>query len=265
MSNATFHRQVSNMAELMTAADFSFGAGGTSHWERCCVGLPTAVTVVAPNQSAITRDLFAKEVVLMSGSGARISASRYRSTLDTLTSEQLLAMQSASLALVDGRGTERVVLGMCLEPVVLRRASAEDAVKAWSWRNHPSTRKYSSNPKTVALAEHIVWWKNSLENSGRALLIGSRCGVEVGVLRYDMAGEGSAVVSVYLDPALHGLGLGVYLLRAGQEWLSTHRSDIREIEAVILLENISSQHAFAKAGFRFEQNRWIWNGHRSGA
>ncbi len=260
----TFHRQVSNMADLMTAADFSFGAGGTSHWERCCLGLPAAVTVVAPNQSDTTRDLAERGVVLMSGFGARISVSRYRSILDTLTSEQLLAMQSAALALVDGRGAERVALSLCLEPVVLRRAGAEDAVRAWSWRNHPSTRRQSSDPRTVTLPEHIVWWKNSLENPGRVLLIGSQSGVEVGVLRYDNGGQGRAVASIYVDPALHGLGLGVSLLKAGQEWLAAHQPEVREIEAVILPDNVPSQRAFAKAGFRFQHNRWVWNRRGSG-
>ena len=31
------------MAGLMAGADFAVGAGGTSTWERCAVGLPTVV------------------------------------------------------------------------------------------------------------------------------------------------------------------------------------------------------------------------------
>ncbi|WP_314000976.1 UDP-2,4-diacetamido-2,4,6-trideoxy-beta-L-altropyranose hydrolase [uncultured Paenibacillus sp.] len=47
-----FHLQVSNMAEMMGSADFSFGAGGVTMWERCYLGLPSAVVIVADNQAA---------------------------------------------------------------------------------------------------------------------------------------------------------------------------------------------------------------------
>ncbi len=45
-----FHGQVSNMAELMAAADLAIGAGGTTSWERAFLGLPTIIVPVAENQ-----------------------------------------------------------------------------------------------------------------------------------------------------------------------------------------------------------------------
>lgn len=51
MPNVTFHRQVVNMAELMANADLAIGAGGTATWERCLLGLPTLIVVVADNQA----------------------------------------------------------------------------------------------------------------------------------------------------------------------------------------------------------------------
>ena len=44
------HQRVENMAELMARVDFSFGGGGTTTWERCILGLPTATIEVAGNQ-----------------------------------------------------------------------------------------------------------------------------------------------------------------------------------------------------------------------
>ena len=43
----TCHCQVNNMAELMAGADLAIGAGGTTTWERCCLGLPS-VTSASP-------------------------------------------------------------------------------------------------------------------------------------------------------------------------------------------------------------------------
>lgn len=51
-----YHCQVSNMAELMARADLCLGAGGTTTWERCFLGLPAIVTAVAENQIQICED-----------------------------------------------------------------------------------------------------------------------------------------------------------------------------------------------------------------
>ena len=51
-----YHCQVSNMAELMARADLCLGAGGTTTWERCFMGLPAIVTAVAENQIQICED-----------------------------------------------------------------------------------------------------------------------------------------------------------------------------------------------------------------
>ena len=45
-----YYCQVDNIAEFMSEADLSLGAGGTTIWERCFLGLPTIVTAIAQNQ-----------------------------------------------------------------------------------------------------------------------------------------------------------------------------------------------------------------------
>ena len=53
--NLYYHCQISNIAELMNQADLAFGAGGTTTWERCFLGLPSIVTVTAENQMETTQ------------------------------------------------------------------------------------------------------------------------------------------------------------------------------------------------------------------
>ena len=48
--------QVNNMAELMAEADLMLGAGGSTTWERCFLGLPAIVTAVAENQFQVCED-----------------------------------------------------------------------------------------------------------------------------------------------------------------------------------------------------------------
>lgn len=44
---------VDNMAELMANSDLAIGASGSTSWERCCLGLPTIMLVLADNQQVI--------------------------------------------------------------------------------------------------------------------------------------------------------------------------------------------------------------------
>jgi len=48
---------VSNMPELMMNSDIAIGAAGSTAWERCCLGLPSIMVVLAENQTTIARAL----------------------------------------------------------------------------------------------------------------------------------------------------------------------------------------------------------------
>lgn len=48
---------VANMAELLAGCDLAIGAAGTSAWERCCLGVPTLMLVLADNQREIAARL----------------------------------------------------------------------------------------------------------------------------------------------------------------------------------------------------------------
>jgi UDP-2,4-diacetamido-2,4,6-trideoxy-beta-L-altropyranose hydrolase len=62
---ASFHCQIDNMSELVAGADLAIGAGGTAMWERCYLGLPSLVVVIAANQL--------QPVLAAAGAGAVIS------------------------------------------------------------------------------------------------------------------------------------------------------------------------------------------------
>jgi UDP-2,4-diacetamido-2,4,6-trideoxy-beta-L-altropyranose hydrolase len=49
-----FHCQINYLAKLMKEADLSLGAGGVTMWERCFLGLPSIVVIVAENQKETT-------------------------------------------------------------------------------------------------------------------------------------------------------------------------------------------------------------------
>lgn len=73
MSNVNFYCQVNNMAELMVEADLAIGAGGTSSWERCFLGLPSILIIVAENQTEVTYAIAEKGAIQLLGESSEVT------------------------------------------------------------------------------------------------------------------------------------------------------------------------------------------------
>lgn len=56
-NNITTYKNLPTLSNLMSKADLAIGAGGTSTWERACIGLPSIVIAVAKNQIEISQSL----------------------------------------------------------------------------------------------------------------------------------------------------------------------------------------------------------------
>lgn len=108
LPGAHYHFQIDNMAELMARADAAIGAGGTTTWERCCLGLPALVTILADNQVALTEAVAKRGAIINLGWADKLSADDYANAIAALTPAQLLQMSRRGMELVDGKGTERV-------------------------------------------------------------------------------------------------------------------------------------------------------------
>jgi UDP-2,4-diacetamido-2,4,6-trideoxy-beta-L-altropyranose hydrolase len=100
---------VSDMAQLMADSDLAIGAAGASAWERCCLGLPAIMLILAKNQADVARNL--------AGTGAAWvmrhdeEFGKQLAGLITLLVERPTALQimsQSAMRIVDGRGTETV-------------------------------------------------------------------------------------------------------------------------------------------------------------
>lgn len=67
------HIQTDKMAQLMAEADLAIGAGGSATWERCCLGLPAIILVIAENQSKAANDLANAGIFINLGDARLIS------------------------------------------------------------------------------------------------------------------------------------------------------------------------------------------------
>jgi len=55
---------VSDIGERMCMADLAIGAAGSTSWERCCLGLPAILVVLADNQKMVNQSLIEKGVAV---------------------------------------------------------------------------------------------------------------------------------------------------------------------------------------------------------
>ena len=100
----TLHVDTRDMATLTAAADLAIGAGGSSVWERCCLGLPTLTLVLADNQRDAAAALAARGATEAVGEGD--IAVRLAALL--ADPARLATMSLAGSALCDGQGAGRV-------------------------------------------------------------------------------------------------------------------------------------------------------------
>jgi len=103
------HVQTEHMAELMTKADLSIGAGGSAAWERCCLGLPTLIVTLAENQVAIAEALNSLGACIYLGAAASVNEITVLSELNKLISNpaRFKNLSEKTYSMVDGVGAVR--------------------------------------------------------------------------------------------------------------------------------------------------------------
>lgn len=103
-----YHCQIDYMPRLIAQADLVIGAGGSSNWERCGLGVPALVTILADNQAPIAQALDGAGVIRNLGWNGVLQASDYAAALRALSDQSLARMSEKALELVDAQGAERI-------------------------------------------------------------------------------------------------------------------------------------------------------------
>jgi UDP-2,4-diacetamido-2,4,6-trideoxy-beta-L-altropyranose hydrolase len=110
LSDVHVHGFVDDMAALMARCTIALGAGGSSTWERCSLGLPSLVVITADNQRRMAQDLAQAQIIVLLGEAAAVSANTLARSIAQLRDElwRQSEMRVAGMALVDGHGVGRV-------------------------------------------------------------------------------------------------------------------------------------------------------------
>lgn len=189
---------VSNMAQRMADADLAIGAAGSTSWERCCLGLPTLMLVLADNQREIAQFL------QKTGCAKVVTVNELCDAIQCLDSDTILDMAQKATILVNANGITKVqqyLIAHC-ETTRLRQIEEKDLEQVLMLRNLPEVRYFMFNPQQIDLSSHQQWYVNSKENPQKSTYVyETETGGIIGSVNLDFSRDTKAVEwGFYVSP-----------------------------------------------------------------
>jgi len=256
-------QNVTNMPELMAWADVAISAGGSTCWEMAFMRLPTVLLVLAENQRFVAEQMGATGAALDLGWHKDLTPDKIAQSITGLLTDLQKRLQMArhSRELVDGEGSDRVLMRLEGGRLRLRPVREEDSKILWEWANDPDVRAVSFSPEPIPWEQHVKWFKSKLNDPRCIFYIAVNSDdVPMGQIRYDTE-DNKAVVSISMDRKLRGKGYGSRLIGLASRRLFGV-SNVDTINAYVKQGNEASVGSFVKAGFR-EMGTKMMHGHQA--
>ena len=225
-ANISLHTGLPSLATLMSQADLALGAGGVTHWERLCLGLPCLVITLSDNQLAASQELHRLGLVDLLGHhdvvNVQVMTQALKARLDQGLPEE---WSKRCMARVDGGGVNRVSDALADSAVALvaaagtlhaRPANLSDEALLLGWANDTVTRNNAFSSAPIAAASHAQWLRGKLGSPAntRFYIVEKANGIAVGQVRFDLSTEGWEI-DYAVSPECRGLGLGRQVLQVG--------------------------------------------------
>jgi UDP-2,4-diacetamido-2,4,6-trideoxy-beta-L-altropyranose hydrolase len=100
---------VKDMAQRMADSDLAIGAAGSTSWERCCLGLPTLMVVLAENQRPGSKALEAVHAARLIGGVSDIKTQLPLVVRELINLDCQSRMSLVASEITDGQGVEKTL------------------------------------------------------------------------------------------------------------------------------------------------------------
>lgn len=246
-----FHTDLTSLAPLLTKSDLAIGAGGTSNWERMCLGVPSIVVDIAENQRGICIELARAGFIEHIGSSHSISSGDIQHAVEKLISQTQLRSQYSRQGqiAVDGLGANRVneiLLPSDQTSLTLRNRQVEDIFLYFNWVNESMVRQSSIQSEPISWSEHEAWFMSRINSSTCMMYVICANDLPIGQVRFEKDGEAWAI-DYSLDEFIRGRGWGHAVVELGLAEL--RKSTTGKLVANVKTTNIASQQIFKRLGF----------------
>lgn len=238
--------------KYMMLSDISVGGAGGAAWERCCLGLPSFVVIIADNQVEGSKALV--------NAGAAQVITQLELSKGTLTETILLlekkgqfrSMSASAASICDGYGASRVLAEMCkvdFSLLTLRKANYSDEALLLAWANDPLTRQNAVNQDAISEESHSSWFKSKMADPSRCVIyiISLPDNSNLGQVRFDREGD-SWWIDYSMNFSYRGKGLGMAMLSGAIAALADSYSG-EYVKGLVKLENVASLSVFKKCQF----------------
>ncbi len=254
-SNIHIHVGLPDLADLMRVADLAIGAGGVTHWERMCLGLPSVVVSLSANQTPVNESLSNLGLVKLLGHHSAVTVSQISQVLNELVRSGLAPDWSQRcMELVDGRGALRVWAAMeqrVAEALVARDVSLEDEHLLLLWANDPVTRQNAFSTDPIPKSVHASWLRRKLgdPSSTKFYIVQTQNGALLGQVRFDWQEGNVWEIDYAVNPSMRGLGWGCPMLRVALQRLR-YAVPTAAVRAHVKTGNQASCRVFESLGFQ---------------
>lgn len=258
LPGARLHEHVTDMAALMARADLMLGAGGSTAWERCVLGLPSITVTVADNQSTPTLALAERGATVFPGTAKDVTEEALAALVVSLLSdrERVANIGRSARTVTDGRGAALVASALhCVAAhagcSTLRPLRPDDSALLRMWRNSERVRMAMSCRHMVSAAEHDSWFASTLVDPSVRHSVFLCCDAPLGLVSFkDLAPDARwASWGFYIGepwaPAGSGSRMAILALESAFGELG-----LEEIRAEALSDNDASLAFHRNLGFR---------------
>ena len=108
--NVRVHSNLPDLAILMSSADIAIGAGGSTTWERCCMGLPTILVILAINQKLIGEFMHKAGAAIVLNKNKNLITQIKEAIFLLLNNKDLYTkMSKKAFSICDEKGINRVI------------------------------------------------------------------------------------------------------------------------------------------------------------
>lgn len=254
--NTIVHENLPHLAQLITSADLAIGAGGTTTWERLCLGLPSLVISIAENQVSACEALASTGAIVYLGTANRVGSEDIQKSVSFLSSNppNLVEMSERGCQYVDGLGARRVAEHLIPTPksqLGLRAARQTDKWLYFDWVNEPEVRCQSLQSAAINWEDHQSWFSQKLDDRNCYLGVLEANNLPVGQIRFDMRDD-EAVIDYSLDVLVRGRGWAGSLMELGIQALKNFTPTY--LRADVKINNLPSRAVFLRLGFKEQQS-----------
>lgn len=237
--------------DLVDNASLAIGAGGSTVWERLCLGVDQILISIARNQEYGCIELNKRNLATYLGDHEKISKEEIRFAI-----EQRIAAHSVSNTrvmdgqlLVDGFGSHRVVENIIPTPadeISIRRATIKDVALFFVWVNDQYVRSASLNDREVEWDEHLTWFNHKVNSDASKMYVCLAGGLPVGQVRFDFVDD-HVELDYSIDSDVRGRDWAKAMLDLALHEFRGHSQEA--VLATVRNQNARSISALLKAGY----------------